>query len=171
MSRPSRSGATLCPRCNHWRTPDQMSGSVCGDCLCTIPGCKRVIGNREHRWCDTHYRRWLRRPDRDVTREPANRNLCSGAMCLRYAVVRGMCEAHYRQWRRSGVTVPIRPRYGGPKKPLGRESIGETERLLGTDTPESIARRLGYDSVANLARVLYRWGRADLARKLSREAA
>lgn len=154
-----------CPRCNQWRTPDQMTLGFCDACRCTIPGCTRVIKNRAHRWCDTHYRRWRDAPHLPVDRQPQNTRLCAYGGCTRMAYSLALCDTHYRQQVRRGWLSPIRQQR--PAKHQAAEVIEEVELLLGTDTPDSIARRLGYKSVPTLQRVLTRASRGDLASKLT----
>ena len=56
---PRCSHAQLCPRCNQWRTPSQISPSgVCGACQCEGPECHQPKSVR--RLCAGHYSQWKR---------------------------------------------------------------------------------------------------------------
>ena len=59
-------------------------------------------------WCDTHYRRWLRRGD-VITVLPHGRvkGTCAVSDCGRQHAAKGYCDMHYRRWLQSGDPLKL----------------------------------------------------------------
>lgn len=77
--------------------------------LCSIPDC----GKARHgaRWCDAHYKKYLRHGDPLWQRPP--RGICSVPGCGNQHQSRGFCNSHYQRSLRHGGD----PLSGGPPSP------------------------------------------------------
>lgn len=89
--------------------------------FCSIEGCgARSIGSKG--WCHRHYSLWLRRGDPNAPRlrggpTPKPRPQCSVHDCLNEVMGLGYCNKHYRNVKKYGNPISLRPqiRYPGTR--------------------------------------------------------
>lgn len=78
------------------------------DRVCSVSDCDRQVKCRG--WCSTHYNRWFRNGDPQVSLAVAVKNpglACREPECERRASARGLCDSHYKRWRVAQTTCSI----------------------------------------------------------------
>lgn len=81
---------------------------------CRVAGCRSPVFVIKVSLCKTHYHRWKRRGDTEVSRAvPDLSRICSVVGCGRPAKAKGWCPTHYQYSRR----------YGEPNPKLGPQGV------------------------------------------------
>lgn len=87
--------------------------------FCRVAGCEKPVFVARVGLCKTHYHRWKRRGDLEISRAiPDLTRMCAVAGCGRPSKARGLCPTHYQYNRRYGQPSPrLKPRGGVPRTP------------------------------------------------------